>query len=152
MKLTIIYASNSGSTYQTALNISDTLTELGHEVAVVDANEASAEDVTSAEVVLLGSPSWLVDGEEGKMLEAMSELIEKLTESNLEGKKMAFFGCGDDSYIKFCGAVDDLVEFGKQKKVQELVPALRINKFYFDLDQNTEMTKAWAQVLSEHLN
>ena len=151
MEAMIVYASNSGSTYQTSKLIRDILKESGHNVTITKAVELDPKELKEYDLVLIGSPSWLVDGKQGQAHETIKALVESIPNNELQNKKMAFFGCGDKAYTFFCKAVDELEEFGMAQGATQVVPSLKIDEFYFNIDRNTEMAKAWAQVLSEQL-
>ncbi len=151
MKALIAYASNSGSTYLTSLIIQEVLLAHSPQIHVKKAIEVGALDVLDYSLILLGSPSWGVDGKEGQPQETMSELLTRLKSANLAGKHFALFGCGDSSYLSFCGAVDVLEDFVKEVKGVQLVPSLRLDSFYFDLEKNKQLTDAWARQLIDSL-
>lgn len=151
MKTLIIYASNSGSTYLTSKIIKEVLEENKNEVTLTKASDVDVATLAYYDTILIGSPSWYVNKKEGQPHETILEFIEKSNEINLSDKHMTAFGCGDSSYLTFCGAVDHLEEFIKKTKAIKLSDSLRIDSFYFDIDKNTQMIKQWANSLSKVL-
>ncbi len=149
MKVLISYASNSGSTYLVSQLIKETLVALRHDVVLQKSLDTQVKDVINADVWLVGSPSWKVNNKEGQPHEDILEMMSRLKDQNLDKKKVALFGCGDSAYLTFCGAVDELELFIKKVNAHQLVPSLKIDGFYFDIETNSKKTKAWATVLSE---
>lgn len=151
VNILIAYASNSGSTYLTSKIIKETLENKSHKVDIKKAIDTDPTDLSNYEVVLLGSPSWEVNHKEGQPHETMLELMDKLRTTDLSKRDFALFGCGDSTYLTFCGAVTHLEDFVKEVNGTTVVPSLRIDSFYFELDKNTELIKQWAEQLSQKL-
>lgn len=135
----------------TAQAISDKLTQSGHQVTMKTALDIKPEDATSAQLLLLGSPSWDYEGQEGMPHEDYVQLMEKLKSLGLENKPFAIFGLGDSSYRHFCGAVDHLEEFVNSLKGKLVVPSLRIDNFFADQLKHMESINTWAESLAEKL-
>jgi len=142
MKVAIIYASNAGSNYMVGKVLEEEMKLKGHEILFKKAKDSTIEDIQEKDLVILGSPSWLVNGKEGQPHEYMTEFMSKLGE--LEGRKFAFFGCGDKSYLEFCGAVDEMERIMGEKKVEKYCESLRINHFFFHLEENLKIAKEWG--------
>ena len=68
--------------------------------------------------------------------------------SEVADKSFAVFGCGDKSYLHFCGAVDELEGFVAQVKGKTASESLKIDGFFFDLEGNTEKIESWAAGLT----
>lgn len=139
-----MYATNSGTTMTTAQTVSDKLTAKGHAVTMKEARDGSTEDFSSPDAIILGSPSWDYEGNEGMPHEDWIPLMEKMKTLSLENKLFAVFGLGDSSYKHFCGAVDHMEELVKTVKGKLVVPSLRIDKFYSDQTGNMDKINAWA--------
>lgn len=152
MNILITYESNSGSTHHTAKLIEEKLVEANNKVTLKKAGSTSVDDIEENDFVLVGSPSWLVDNVQGRPHEEVSGLLSRIEQTYIENKKVAVFGCGDDSYINFCGAVDVIEKDLLAKNARQVVPSLRVNSFYFNIDKNIQMIQAWAQVLSEQIS
>ncbi|MFI3259639.1 MAG: flavodoxin [Rikenellaceae bacterium] len=91
--ITIIYGSTMGNTQSAAEEISSALS--AHTTTTLEVSSASKEIFEGAEVLLLGSSTWGL----GDLQDDWEEAIEVLRSSDLSGKKVALFGCGDaDSY------------------------------------------------------
>ena len=151
MKILIAYASNSGGTYLAGTIIRSVLEDVAVSVVMKKASEVIPSDVIGYDVILLGSPSWGVDGKEGQPQETISDLLHNLKEQNLVGKHFALFGCGDSSYLQFCGAVDIMENSVREFKGIQLVPSLRLDSFYFELEKNRQLVNEWAKNLAASL-
>ncbi len=144
MNILVVYATNSGTTMTTAQTISDKLTGKGHTVTQKEVRDATVEDFSTPDAILLGSPSWDFEGHEGMPHEDWIPLMDKMKTMTLENKPIAIFGLGDSSYKHFCGAVDHMEELVKTMKGKLLTPSLRIDKFYSDQTGNMDKINAWA--------
>lgn len=143
----LVYATNSGGTAAAAQMIADALTAKGHTLTVKEAKDASPDDLTNAEFVILGSPSWDYNGMEGQPLPEMVAFIDRCKDVSLEGKPCAIFGLGERSYTYFCGAVTYLEAFIKRAKGTLVIPSLKIDGFYMKPDVGEQIT-TWAQDFS----
>lgn len=146
MRIVIIYATNSGSTYFVSKLLEETL-RVKHEVSVITAKNATAELMRSADMVIFGSPSWNYGKLEGYPHEAMRLLLERLKDEKFKRQRFAVFGCGDSSYTYFCGAVDHMERFIKEHGGKLVCPSLRIDGFYFSEVENTGRVVDWAKRL-----
>lgn len=99
-----------GSSTETCENIANTLGEkLGADV--INAADLTAEQLESADNILLGSSTWGV----GELHDDWYDAIETVKGANLAGKKVAVFGCGDSASYSdtFCGAMKELYDAAK---------------------------------------
>lgn len=99
-----------GSSTRTCENIANTLGEkLGADV--INAADLTAEQLESADNILLGSSTWGV----GELQDDWYDAIETVKGANLAGKKVAVFGCGDSASYSdtFCGAMKELYDAAK---------------------------------------
>lgn len=151
MNILIIYATNSGGTEHVANLIADVLRGGQHTVTVQHVRDTKADQLSGYDGILFGSPSWDYNGKEGQLHEEMRVFVEDAAGISLEGKKVAVFGLGDSSYMYFTGAVNHLEKFVADCHSSLLVPSLRIDGFYFDLDTNEQRAKEWAQDLATQL-
>lgn len=143
MNILLVYATNSGTTMTAAQTIHDALASKGHTVTMKEARDATLEDFDSAPAVIVGSPSWDFEGNEGMPHEDWLPLMEKLKTKTFDNKSFAVFGLGDSSYKHFCGAVDHLEEMVKTVKGKLIVPSLRVDKFYSDQTGNMDKINVW---------
>ena len=149
MKAVIIYATNSGSTYQAAHLIADGLEKNGYTCRVVNAADAKQTEFSGADLCLLGSNSWeWIQGKkhlEGQLNDQMRLFLDRIDRRSLAGHSFALFACGDSSYTVFCGAADHLESFVKEVNGKLVTPTLRIDKFYYDLEKNRPLVSEWTE-------
>lgn len=149
MDILITYSTNSGGTFVVARTIAEHL-KTKHTVTLKTAAATSEHDISKAQIIFFGSPSWDFDGKEGQPHETMLELLKRLEQVQLRGKRMVMFGCGDSSYTHFCGAVDELEIWSRKKGATLLLPSLRLDEFFFHEEANILKTKTWTEDLAKH--
>ncbi|HSR88961.1 MAG TPA: flavodoxin domain-containing protein [Candidatus Udaeobacter sp.] len=149
-EILLLYATNSGSTFVSGQIIKDVLSP---DLAVNMQNtlEFNPVDIKNYDTIILGSPSWESRGEEGMPTETMLKLFDVWSKEDFSNKNFVIYGCGDDAYINFCGAVDQMEKFVNLVKGKLIFSSLRLNAFFFELDKNVELTKKWAIGLKEKL-
>merc|ERR1719445_364572 len=79
----------------------------------VDIADASESDITGADALIVGAPTWHTDAEEQRSGTAWDDwLYDTLPNLDLSGKKVAIFGCGDqESYSDYyCDAAGELYD------------------------------------------
>ena len=143
MKILILYATYSGSTDLASAVIEETL-KTGHEVKRLLVSQTDPQLLNEYQLIVLCSPSWDFDGNEGMPHEDFLTFFEKVSQNMYENKKFAVLGLGDSSYAKFCGAVDHLEKFVNDKKGVILTPSLKIDGFFYDQTGNTQKIKNWV--------
>lgn len=148
MKLLLIYATNSGSTEMAANEIMQRL-QKKHEVTMKRVSESTNEDIQTAEIVVLGSPSWDSDGKEGQPHDDFFTFKEHVDTSLFKDKPVAVFGCGDSSYKIFCGAVDELTTWTNEWGAKSITEPLRMDKYYYQLAQNQELIEKWTEAFPQ---
>lgn len=144
MKILLIYATNSGSTYVASQIINNVLTKK-HRVTVKKAVDVDQHELSNYDLIILGTPSWDIEGVQGSPHETVLKLMDKLKTIDLANKKFAIFGCGDSSFTYFCGAVDKLEEWVGKKGGVRVIPSLKIDGFFFDLKTNNPKVEQWAK-------
>jgi len=152
MNILLIFATNSGGTQIASQVVQSELTNKKHIVTLKPAAETTPQDLGQYDLVILGSPSWDYEGQEGFPHADFMDLIGKSQGTTVTGKKFAIFGLGDSSYSHFCGAVDHLEEFVTDLKGKLVIESLKIDGFYFNQETNTELLKAWAEGISKTLS
>ena len=86
-KAIIIYDSRSGNTEMMAKAIEEGLKEAGIEVLSKRAINATAEDLTDVDAVVLGAPTYHKD-----MIQSMKTFLFEMEKADLKGKVGAAFG------------------------------------------------------------
>jgi flavodoxin short chain len=101
----IVYGSTTGNTEWVAGQLSDQLKAAGHAVQVAKAGAiAPAGLCAGKDLVLFGCSTWGQDDIE--LQDDFIPLFEAFDSIGASGVKAAVFGCGDEDYTHFCGAVD----------------------------------------------
>ena len=102
-KIGIFYGSTTGTTAAVAKKIAKAL-DLP-ETDVYDVAAVGPSTVGDYDVLLLGSSTW----GSGDLQDDWYDFADGLQALDLKGKKIALFGCGDETMTDtFCGAVGDL--------------------------------------------
>lgn len=123
-KTVVVYGSTGG----TCEGIANTLGEqLGADV--INIAELTQETAEGADNLILGTSTWGA----GDMQDDWYDGLELLKGCNLEGKKIALFGCGDcESYgDTFCGGLNEIYE-GLQDKGATFVGAVSTDGYTFE--------------------
>lgn len=87
-KIGLFYGTASNTTQSIAKIIKD---KLGKDVDTFDASLSSARDIRKYDQLILGTATWDEDGR----LDDLNILLNQLQDSDLNGKKVALFGLGD---------------------------------------------------------
>lgn len=151
MQISIIYATYSNSTYMAAEYLAQQLSSLGHTPSIIQAREATVDALQQAQVIILASPSWDRDAEQGMPHEDFDVFAQKLKDTKLPNKPMAILGLGDSSYTFFCGAVTHLQKLITALTAEECVPALKIDGYYMNEQAAQSQIQAWATQLHTKL-
>lgn len=88
-KARIFYGSSTGNTQRIASLLKEQLGDLIE--SVTDIEEASADDMASAEALILGVSTW----DDGQLQEHWEDFFPELDRMDLSGKTVALFGLGD---------------------------------------------------------
>ncbi len=114
MKKHLFYGSSTGNTEYVAHMIASTMGF--RELPVTDIRDAHAEDLLSADGLILGVSTWT----DGSLQYDWEEFLPNLDTMDLHGKKVALFGLGDSANFagKFVNALrvlyDKVVERGAE--------------------------------------
>ena len=122
-KTVVVFGSSTGTCEAIAEKIG---AKLGAEVVnVQDLND----DVLSADNLVLGTSTWGA----GELQDDWYDGVETIKGSDLSGKKVAIFGCGDcESYSDtFCGAMKELYDAAKSAGAN-VVGAVSTDGYTFD--------------------
>lgn len=139
-KALIIYGSSTGNTEKIVQVLAQEL-KTRFDVTLLDVTDAEPRDMTTNDVLLLGSSTWY----DGQLQEDFQEFYDSMDEVDLKGKRVAVFGTGDSSWDEFCAAVDILEE-----KVLELNAEIMAPGFKWDGEVTEEALpdiRTWASKL-----
>lgn len=139
----VAYGSTTGNTEMVAEQVVDCLE--GLEPKLEDIADVNSADLTSYDILILGSSTW----DDGLLQADFREFAENL-DVDLSGKKVAVFGLGDSSYPDFCEAANILEEVVTKLGAELLVESLKIDGFP-DEEQNEEKVKAWCKKIQAKL-
>jgi flavodoxin, short chain len=112
-KVLIVFGSSTGNTESIAQKLAELVTAGGHEVKLINAADASAENLADGfDAVLFGCSAWGM--EDLEMQDDFASLFEDFDRMGLAGRKVAAFASGDTEYEHFCGAVPAIEERAKE--------------------------------------
>jgi flavodoxin I len=144
-KALIVYGATTGNTESTAHMVAKAMAEQHLEARVMDVNTVQPGDFANGyDVFLFGCSAW--GDEEIELQGDFAEFYEGMDELNLNGKKIAVFGCGDSSYTHFCGAVDAIEEKAEELGAGLLAGGLKIDG---DPDDSEDEIVEWAHAVAD---
>ncbi|WP_374291168.1 flavodoxin [Desulfovibrio desulfuricans] len=112
-KVLIVFGSSTGNTESIAQKLAELVTAGGHEVKLLNAADASAQNLADGfDAVLFGCSAWGM--EDLEMQDDFASLFEDFDSMGLAGRKVAAFASGDTEYEHFCGAVPAIEERAKE--------------------------------------
>lgn len=147
MKILILYATYSGGTQLAGQIIKEALEKKGHTGTLRNVFEFDPKEIKNYEFLILGSNTWFELKEEGQMNSGYHELKDRMGKVTLGGKKCAIYTLGDSNLynVSFCKSADHLEEFVKEYKGVSITPPLKIDRFYFDEEEQTKRILQWAE-------
>jgi len=109
-KTIIIYGSSTGTCQDLAERIAKALDI--DAANVMSAGDITANDLADADNLLLGSSTWGA----GDLQDDWYSALETIKSTDLTGKTVAVFGCGDSASFSdtFCGAMADLYNAARE--------------------------------------
>ena len=123
-KIIVIYGSSTGACEGFANQIAAKL-----DAEAVEVSTVTTEQLEEADVLVLGSSTWGL----GELQDDWYDGVNTLKEANLNGKKVALFGCGDASSYPdtFCDAIG-LIYQEIENAGCEFVGAVSTDGYSFD--------------------
>jgi flavodoxin short chain len=105
----IVYGSTTGNTEWVAGKLNEQIKAAGHDVQLAKAGSIAPSGLCSGkDLVLFGCSTWGQD--EIELQDDFIPLFEAFDSIGASGVKTAVFGCGDEDYTHFCGAVDAITD------------------------------------------
>lgn len=146
--LHIIYASTSGHTEYVVDTLIGSLK--GLVVEKQRAELAQSEDLLRGDVLLLAASTWNTGGPEGQLNPHMFALLmNRAADIDLQGKRVAVIGLGDERYHFLCAAADHLEEFVTSHGGVLIHPTLRIiNEPYNQQKKIEQWSAAFLKAIS----
>ena len=136
----IVYGSTTGNTESVAKRLEKQIKEAGHSVESLKAASASPAGLCAGrDLVLFGCSTWGDD--EIELQEDFVPLFESFDKIQANGVKTAVFGCGDEDYKYFCGAVDSITDKLTELGSTVVGGKLKING---DPDDAAGAVKSWG--------
>ncbi len=128
----IIFGSMGGATQEVAEAIAE---ELSHEVQIVDIADASSEDFEDSANLILGTSTW----GDGELQDDWDDFFPNLDDIDFSGKKVAFFGVGDQEayYDTFVFGLGTLYE--KVKERGAIIVGGDVDSSSFDFGESTAL-------------
>jgi flavodoxin short chain len=137
----IVYGSTTGNTEWVAGKLQDQIKAAGHSVDCEKVGGVKASGLCSGkDLVLFGCSTWGQD--EIELQDDFIPLYEAFDSIGASGVKTAVFGCGDEDYTHFCGAVDAITEKLNALGSTVVGGKLKING---DPGDSEEAIKNWGQ-------
>lgn len=110
--MAIYYSTATGKTQEVADKIKEVLGDAATEpVDIGDVPDlGTALMDTSLDGFIVGAPTWNTGADEGRSGTAWDDVVAKVKDLNLTGRKVAVFGCGDQHGYGdyFCDAMEEL--------------------------------------------
>ena len=147
MQISIIFATYSNSTALACDVLAAELTAAGHTVQQETAAAATLESLQKPDLLILASPSWDYNGEQGMPHEDFTALRARLDAVSLANKPTAVMALGDSSFTYFCGAATHLRTWLEEKGGKTVIEPLKIDQYYANENLAQEQIKAWGKQL-----
>ncbi|MDE7467894.1 MAG: flavodoxin [Muribaculaceae bacterium] len=138
MKTGIFYGSTTGTTADVASRIANALNVA--ESDVHDVASVRPSTIADYDFVIFGSSTW----GDGDLQEDWGDFIDAVQSMSLAGKKVAIFGCGDETMSNtFCNAVGKIYDAVKETGA-EIVGAFNTFPYQFDHSDAVKVEGAGA--------
>lgn len=108
-KIAILYGSSLGNTKF----IAEKMAKLIQNSELNSVSNINQQDIESYDFIILGTSTWGIGG----LQDEFSTFVDTLVKSNLSGKTIALFGCGDQQTYPdtYCNAIGRLYDMIKDK-------------------------------------
>lgn len=147
--ITILYASTSGHTEYVVEQLVAFLKEHSPtlNVTVKRVEQAVPEDCTASDVLVLGSGTWNMHGQEGQLNERMHTfLFDRCRDVDLSATPVALISLGDDRYHFTTRATEHFMRFLKEHGGKTLLmPLTIVNEPY----GQEEKIRKWGEKMVE---
>lgn len=143
--LTLLYSTSTGHTEFVVDTLCAALGKELPDLRIIKqrAEMSTPEDLKKAEILLLACGSWNTENVEGQMHPDMHNLLTvRAADVELQGKKAAVIGLGDDRYHFTARAAGKMCDWLHARGASLLLPTLAIINDPFD---QTSKINAWAK-------
>lgn len=153
MKTLIVYGTYSGGTQIAAEIIADALQKQGVDADIKDVHKTSPEDFAPYSHIIFGSNSWYEEREEGNMNSGYHKLKKRMSPDTLKDKVCFVYGLGDSNMYTstFTKSVEHLAGFITDFGGTQQLEPLRVNRFYFERDENEQKIADWAKTVAAEI-
>ena len=140
-KVLIMYGSSTGNTESIAQKLEELVAAAGHEVTLLNAAEAAAENLADGyDAVLFGCSAWGM--EDLELQDDFAPLFDEFDRMNLQGRKVAAFASGDREYEHYCGAVDAIEARARELGADIIAEGLKMEG---DYGNDPDAVKSFAE-------
>ncbi len=151
MNILLAYATYSSGTETASGILAETLRSGGMDVTVKRIADVQPDDMKPYDLVILASPSWWEQKTDGMPHSHFLEAFKRFEGTTFPEKRFAVMGLGDITFAHFCGAVKHLEEWVGKLQGKLVIPSLKVDSFYFEVDSNTARVKEWGSALTRTL-
>ncbi len=124
-KTLILFGSSTGNTESIAQKLAELIKARGHDVTLLNAAEAAADNLAAGyDAVLMGCSAWGM--EDLELQDDFAPLFDEMDRMGLEGKKLAAFASGDLEYDHYCGAVPAIEEKARDLGAEIICEGLKM--------------------------
>lgn len=143
----IVFGSTTGNTGTAADIAAKTLSGAGHSVTVKEVTDVSPDNLCQGhDCVLFGCSTW--GDSEIELQSDFAEFFESFDKIDAANCKTAVFGCGEEGYTFFCGAVDAIEERLAELGSKKIAMGLKIDG---DPSSAESEITYWAKQVAEAL-
>ena len=144
MKTIVVYGSTTGNNANIAGMIHETLAGGGIDALLCNVNEVQPAIMKEYDVIVIGSSTW----GDGELQDDMMAFHDNMASIDLQGKKFATFGVGEDSWPNFCTAPEILFDRMKKCGAESVFEILKVNG---DAEASRDRIVSWAQSLLKNI-
>lgn len=153
MNVLIVYGTYSGGTQIAAEIIAGVFAQQGLDVTIQDVHKTKPEDFAPYSHIIFGSNSWFEEKEEGNMNSGYHKLKALMGPDTLKDKICFVYGLGDANMYTstFTKSVEHLAGFITDFGGTQKLDPLRINRFYFERQENEQIIADWAHTVAQSI-
>lgn len=150
MKIGIVYETYSYTTEAVVGLMTSILSGMGHIVSIskIKDNNFCNKMLSSSDVVIFATPSWLDAGKEGQPHISFIEYMEENKNSEFSNLKCAFVGLGDKNYAHFCKGAEIIKDFYITRKAKNIATILKIDSYQFNHEEATSQIETWLNKIT----
>ena len=148
MNIYILYETYSNATEEVVEIVSNNLKNNNQSVTVQRLRDLKdPQSILGHDLVIFATPSWFERGKEGQPHISFLEFMDHMKDVSLKDVKTAFIGLGDSTYGHFCGAIDLLESYCRERESNVVAPTLKLDSFYSNIERETKKLEEWLAQL-----